>query len=97
MADKLTNAQLNELEREIELNSAGVWDLPGVRELIVRELRAARVPPVQRPEGELRVIRWGNEVGICLGDDLVFEIAPDVDPEVAEALARSFLPRGEGQ
>jgi len=43
-------------------------------------------------EERLRVMRWGDEVAICLGDELVFEIAPGADPDVAEKLARSFLP-----
>lgn len=47
---------------------------------------------MERPEGELSVFRWADEVAIALDNVVVFEIAPDTDPDLAEALARSFLP-----
>jgi len=58
-------------------------------------------PPADRLPAEagnqglsaLVVMRWGDEVSICVGDKLMFEIAPEVDPDEADKLARSFLPK----
>lgn len=78
-----------ELEKFREKISAGI-----VRELLAL-IDAAPKPTNDKAtyyNGELSVVRWGNEVAICIDDKLLFEIAPEVDPDEAERIARTFLP-----